>query len=133
MNFFFPGLQTQLKSCMCVCSIVPDTLRPHGLHPARLLCPWDFPGKNTGVGCYFLLQGIFLIQGSNLHLLCLLHWQAGPSPLVPPGVCPKSNKKWYSQRQERRRHRGEDHAKIEGEIRVMQSQAKELLEQQKLG
>ena len=32
-------------------------------------CPWDFPGKNTGVGCHFLLQGIFLTQGSNLGLL----------------------------------------------------------------
>ena len=41
------------------------TLRPHGLKPARLLCPWDFPGKNTGVGCCFLLQGIFPTQGSN--------------------------------------------------------------------
>ena len=37
--------------------------------PARLLCPWDFPGKNTGVGCHFLLQGIFLTQGSNPQLL----------------------------------------------------------------
>ena len=36
---------------------------------ARLLCPWDFPGKNTGVGCHFLLQGNFLTQGSNLSLL----------------------------------------------------------------
>ena len=35
----------------------------------RLLCPWGFPGKNTGVGCPFLLQGIFLTQGSNLCLL----------------------------------------------------------------
>ena len=35
----------------------------------------DSPGKNTGVSCYALLQGIFPIQGSNLHLLCLLHWQ----------------------------------------------------------
>ena len=35
--------------------------------------PWNFLGKNTGVVCYFLLQGIFLIQGLNLHLLCLLH------------------------------------------------------------
>ena len=32
-------------------------------------CPWDFSGKNTGAGCHFLLQGIFLIQGSNLHFL----------------------------------------------------------------
>ena len=37
--------------------------------PARLLYPWDFPGKITGVGCHFLLQGIFLTQGSNLGLL----------------------------------------------------------------
>ena len=35
----------------------------------RILCPWDSPGKNTGMGCHFLLQGIFLTQGSNLHLL----------------------------------------------------------------
>ena len=41
----------------------------------RFLCPWDFPGKNTGVGCHFLLQGIFLTQGLNLGLLYLLHWQ----------------------------------------------------------
>ena len=35
----------------------------------------NFPSKNTGVGCYFLFQGIFQTQGSNPHLLCLLHWQ----------------------------------------------------------
>ena len=39
---------------------------------ARLLCPWDSLGKNTGVDCHFLLQGIFPTQGLNLHLLCLL-------------------------------------------------------------
>ena len=38
-------------------SCVQLFLRPHGLQPLRLLCPWDFPGKNTGVGCHFLLQG----------------------------------------------------------------------------
>ena len=37
----------------------------------------DSPGKNTGVGCHALLQGIFPTQGSNLCLLYLLHWQAG--------------------------------------------------------
>ena len=42
------------------------------------------PGKNTGVGCHFLLQGIFPIQGSNLCLLCLLHWQVGYLPPGPP-------------------------------------------------
>ena len=33
-----------------------DSSRPHGLQPTRLLCPWDFPGKSTGVGCHCLLQ-----------------------------------------------------------------------------
>ena len=61
------------------------TLVTHGLKPASLLCPWDFPGKNTGVGCHALLQGIFLIQGLNPYLLHLLHWQEGSLPLVPPG------------------------------------------------
>ena len=40
-----------------------------------LLCPWNSPGKKTGVGCHAVLQGIFLTQGSNWHLLFLLHWQ----------------------------------------------------------
>ena len=55
--------------------------------PARLLCLWDSPGKNTGVGCQFLLWGIFLTQGSNR---CLPHWQADSLPLRPgkPGVPP---------------------------------------------
>ena len=55
------------------------------MDPARLLCPWDFPGKNTGVGCYFILQGTFLTQGLNPSLLHLLHWQAGSLPAEPPG------------------------------------------------
>ena len=50
-------------------SVLPNSLRPHGLQPSRLLCPWDFPGKNAGVCCHFLLQGIFLTQGSNPGLL----------------------------------------------------------------
>ena len=50
-------------------------LRPHGLQPARPLCPWDSSGKNTGAGCHFLLQGIFRTQGSNPCLLHLLRWQ----------------------------------------------------------
>ena len=59
-----------MHACMHVSrSVIPDSLRPHGLQPTRLLCPWDFPGKDTGVGCHFLLQGIFPTQGSNLGLL----------------------------------------------------------------
>ena len=50
------------------CSVVCYSLRPHGLEPTRLLRPWNSPGKNTGVGYHFLLQGIFETQGLNLHL-----------------------------------------------------------------
>ena len=55
-------LRVKLLSCVYL-------LRPHGLWPTRLLHPWDSPGKSTGVGCHFLLQGIFLTQGSKLGLL----------------------------------------------------------------
>ena len=60
-------------------------MRPHGLQPTRLLCPWDFPGKNAGAGCHFLLQGIFPTQGLNLHFLQLLHWQADTLSLSHQG------------------------------------------------
>ena len=70
-----------LVCVLCAQSLVSKSLRPHGLWPTRLLCPWDSPGKNTGVGCHFLVHGIFLTQGSNPRLLDLLHWQAGSSPL----------------------------------------------------
>ena len=46
-------------------SVVLDSLRPNGLWPAKLLCLWISPGKNIGIGCLFLLQGIFPTQGSN--------------------------------------------------------------------
>ena len=62
-----------------------NSLQLYGLQPTRLLCPWDSPGKNTGVGCHALLQGIFLTQGSNPCLLSLLHCQVGSLPLAPPG------------------------------------------------
>ena len=62
-----------------------DSLWSQGLGPTRLLCPWNFPGKNTGVGYLFLLQGSFPTQGSNSHLLCILLWKANFLPLVLPG------------------------------------------------
>ena len=67
------------------CSVMSHCLWPHGLPPTRLLCPGDSPGKNTGVGCHFLLQGIFPTQGSNPHLLSLLQWQTDSLLLEPPG------------------------------------------------
>ena len=68
-------------ACMlsCVQLFVTFEEEPGGLQkPARLLCPWDSPGKNTGVDCHALLQGIFPTQGLNL---CLLHWQADCFPV----------------------------------------------------
>ena len=67
------------------CSAMFNSLQLNGLQPVGLLCPWDSPGKNMAVGCHFLLQGIFPTQGSNPHLLCLLHWQAGSLPVEPTG------------------------------------------------
>ena len=68
---------SRLLCCCCYCCLVsklcPTVCTPMGCSPARLFCPWDFLGKQTGVVCHFLLQGIFLTQGLNA---CLLHWQA---------------------------------------------------------
>ena len=65
----------------CSCSVMSDSLRPFGLQPTGLLCPWDFSDKNTGMCCHFLLQGILPDPGSNPSLLhCrwifhpLSHW-----------------------------------------------------------
>ena len=66
---------------MCAQSC-PTLCDPHGLQPTRLLCPWNFPGKNTGVGSHSLLQGILLTQESNpglrhcRQILCRLSHQA---------------------------------------------------------
>ena len=61
-------------------SVVSHSLRPHGLWPDGLFCLWDFQGKNTGVGCHFLFQRIFPIQGSNPSLLSFPHWQMDSLP-----------------------------------------------------
>ena len=119
---------------MCVlCSVTSvlfDSWQLHGPQPARLLYPWDSPGKNTEVGCHALLQGIFLAQISNLHLLCLLNWQTvlyhwchQEGPLVPSGkpiasveigsttrvsesVIQQENEKWDTRIQRKARIRG---------------------------
>ena len=91
-------IKEQKSHCVCACSVTQSflTLQPHGLYPTRLLCPWNFVGKNTGVGCCFRLQEIFFTQGLNLPLLNLLHWQAGSLPLHhlrnPTGVIKMSLK-----------------------------------------
>ena len=72
------GLENKRCEVFSAISVMSNSLRPHGPQPPRLLCPWDSPGKNTGVGCHFLLWGIFPTQRSNPRLL---HWQADSLPL----------------------------------------------------
>ena len=54
-----------------VASVVPDSVRPHGLQPTRLPHPWDSPGKNTGVGCHFLLQCMKVESEREVTQSCL--------------------------------------------------------------
>ena len=70
----------KVKSESEVAQSCPDSSQPHGLQPTRLLCPWDFPGKSTGVGCHCLLRSspapqfksfgsaFFMIQLSHLYM-----------------------------------------------------------------
>ena len=75
-----------MRCQLSYCGLVPRScltlLRSQGLQLTRLLCPWNFPDKDTGVGCHFLPQGIFLTQGLNPHLL---HWQADSLPMSHVG------------------------------------------------
>ena len=79
---------TSLSISVHVCSVVSNSSQPHGLWPTKLFCPWNVPGKNIGVGCHFLLQGIFPTQGSNPSLSCLLNRQADSLPTHHLGSAP---------------------------------------------
>ena len=67
-----------LQSCPTLCN-------PMHCSPPGSPCPWDSSGKNAGVGCHDLLQGMIPTQGLKPCLFRLLHWQVGSLPLVPPG------------------------------------------------
>ena len=77
-------LSVQFNHVLCVCAESLES-RPTLCNSTRLLCLWESPGKNTGVGCHFLLLGIFPIQRLNPGLLHLLHGPPGSLPLVPLG------------------------------------------------
>ena len=79
LKYPYTGVSKSLQSCLTLCD--PMDHGPPGFSVHRIL------DRNTGVSCHFLLQGIFPTQGSNLHLLHLLHWRAGSLQLVPPGKC----------------------------------------------
>ena len=64
----------RVEHSLWVCCVLITCVQLFGIPwTTRLLCLWDFPDKNTGMGCHVLLQGIFLTQGLNPHLLNLLH------------------------------------------------------------
>ena len=96
----YSTMESQFKSlyvCICVCSVMSDSLQPPGLQPAKLLCLWNSISKNTGVVCHVLLQGIFPTQGLNPCFFGLLYWQEYSLPAVPtrkPESLPATNKKF---------------------------------------
>ena len=61
---------TTYLSCCCVASVVSDSVRPHRRKPTSLPRPWDSPGKNTGVGCHFLLQCMKVKSESEVSQSC---------------------------------------------------------------
>ena len=88
---FFTSWANRKAQRFCVCwvaSIVSDSVRPHGLHPARLLCPWDSPGRNIGMGYHFLLQRNFPTQGFNLGLISTCISRHSSSEMSLPNVTP---------------------------------------------
>ena len=73
-------------SCCCCCwiaSVVSDFVRPHRRQPTRLPCPWDSPGKNTGVGCHFFLQCVKVKSESEVAQWCPT--LRDPTDCSPPG------------------------------------------------
>ena len=85
LQIFFNHWKCKICSCIVVLlfshSVISDSLGTTWTEPTRPLCPWDFPGKNTVVGCHYLLQGIFLTQGPNPYLLHLLALAGDSLPL----------------------------------------------------
>ena len=82
-GLLFPSPMHESEKWKWSCSVMSDPQRPHGLQPTRLLCPWDFPGKSTGVGCHCLLCCLMetFTNWTNAEL-SLPVWQEGqPSAL----------------------------------------------------
>ena len=92
-----PGLWIELNWS---CSVMSNSLRPYGLQPTRFLHPWDFPGNSPGVDCHFLLQGIFLTQGSKPGLphcrQTLYHLSHQGSPPPNPQSPHPSPARWFT-------------------------------------
>ena len=89
---------------ICCCLVLKSCLIlwwPHGLQPDRILCPWVSPGKHTGAGCHFLLQGIFFRPRDQIHVFCNSCIAERVFTVEPPGKSkaliigvPKMDSKW---------------------------------------
>ena len=91
LEYLMVSLFVCLFILQCVSrSVLSESLQPHGLQPASLLYPWNSPGKNTGVGTHFLLQGIFPTQRSNpglLHCRQIVYQRATREARRPDKLC----------------------------------------------
>ena len=80
-----PCLVAKLRINMGACSVVSDSFQLMDCSPPDSIVHGIFQTKIIGVGCHFLIQGIFLTRGLNLHLLNVLLWQVGSLPVEPSG------------------------------------------------
>ena len=71
----FPSPMRESEKWKWSRSVMSDSSRSHGLQPTRLLCPWDFPGKSTGVGCHCLLPNSMLAILIRASLVAHLQWE----------------------------------------------------------
>ena len=81
--FFFFFFISCCCCCCCIASVVSDSVRPHRQRPTRLPRPWDSPGKNAGVGCHFLLQGMKVKSECEVAQSCPT--LRDPMDCSPPG------------------------------------------------
>ena len=99
LKFYFLNFMTLIKPCCCCCyvaSVVSNSVQPHRRQLTRLPWPWDSPGKNTGVGCHFLLQCMKVRSESEVAQSCPTLWPHGlqptrlPCPSPTPRACSNS-------------------------------------------
>ena len=85
-GLLFPALMHEREKWKWSRSVVSDSSWPHGLQPTRLFCPWDFPGKSTGVGCHCLLQNFAPAVLNSLEdfLTCAQIQLPNTKDLTPP-------------------------------------------------
>ena len=84
VGYLLKVMTTRFGDCCClVISVVSDSVRPQERQPTRLPHPWDSPGKNTGVGCHFLLQCMRVKSDSEVAQSCLT--LSDPMDCSPPG------------------------------------------------